>query len=166
MSWGGGKSKQLSSATSYPNSDRESGCALGIIINNYFKILGKFALVTKTFFQVSLRYDISPWDLKLYLCQIIKPVKSMLTTFNCSTSCFSPHVKWDARSRSVCGAECHGKENCMTVVTCLHCATVLVRVINGLLKVTRHCFVVLCMIHNTVIHRHCSYGLWSYLAAY
>lgn len=149
--------------------DRESGCALEIVINNYFKILGKFALVTETFFHVSLRYDIWSWGLKLYLCQIIKPIKSILTTFNRSTSCFSPHVKWDARSRSVCGAECHGKENCMAMVTCLHCATVLVRAINGLLEVTCHCFVVLCMIHNTLIYSQLQalfYGLWSYIAAY
>lgn len=60
--------------------DRESGCALEIVLNNYFKILGKFALGTRTIFSGG--YDIWPWDLKLCLCQIIKPVKSIWITFN------------------------------------------------------------------------------------
>lgn len=54
----------------------------------------------------------------------------------------------------------------MTMVTCLHCAAVMVRALSGFLKVTCHCFVLLCMIHNMVIYRHCSCGLWSYVAAY
>lgn len=170
MRWGGGKSKQLSSDASYPNSVTGRVAVplrLSLIIT--LRSWESLHWWLKPFFHVSLRYDIWSWGLKLYLCQIIKPIKSILTTFNCSTSCFSPHVKWDARSRSVCGAECHGKENCMTMVTCLHCATVLVRAINGLLEVTCHCFVVLCMIHNTLIYSQLQalfYGLWSYIAAY
>lgn len=74
-------------------------------------------------------------------------------------------MQWDATSRSVCVAECHGKENCMVMVTCVRCATVLVRAVNGFLEVTYHCFVVLRMIHTALIYRHCS-GLWSCIAAY
>lgn len=53
----------------------------------------------------------------------------------------------------------------MAMVTCVHCATVLVRARNGFLEVTCHCFVVLCVIHHALLHRHCSSGS-SYIAAY
>lgn len=78
MRWGRGKS-ELSTAASYPSSALVAvllRLSVIIIIRSWESLCQWSKL-----FQVSIGCNIWPWNLTLHLCQI-KPVKSMLTTFN------------------------------------------------------------------------------------
>lgn len=83
MRWGRGKSEQLSTAASYPSSATgRVAVPLRLSVIIILRSWENLHQWLKLFFQVSIRCNIWPWDLKLNLCQIIKPVKSMLTTFH------------------------------------------------------------------------------------